>query len=187
MTLLLSAANPGEIGANLLLLVLIAAFLASCIWWGLSKRSETTFPSSSGAPQDPKGSAILFVALGAFQVVAGAASFFYLGVVILAGAAYLGVGPLALPVLLYTVWGMFLGVRLIVRRTAMACRSASFWYLPIALFFLLGFIFTLGKNPDEGVRLLIAFVALLAMFAVMFVPVLPGISLKSAKKHGQPT
>jgi hypothetical protein len=182
MTLRLSAANPGGIGANLLLLVIIAAFVASCVWWGLSKRSETILPSSSHVPQDPKVSAILFVALGAFQVVAGMAVFFYLGAFILAGAAYLGVGPLALPALLFALWGVFLGVRLIVRRNAMACRSASFWYLPIALFFLLGSIFVLGKNPDEGVKLLIAFVALLAMFSVMFVPVLPGGSLKAAKK-----
>jgi hypothetical protein len=187
MALLLSAANPGEIGASLLLLVAIAAFVASCVWWGLSKRSETIFPASSRVTPVPKGPAILLVALGVFQAAAGAALFFYLGAFLFAGAAYLGVGPLALPALLFAAWGVFLGIRLIVRRTAMACRSASFWYLPIALFFLLASVLVLGKNLDEGVKLLIAFVALLAMFAVMVVPLLPGVSLESAKQDGQPT
>jgi hypothetical protein len=187
MALLLSATIPGEIGASLLLLVTIGAFVASCVWWGLSKRSETTFPASSRGTQIAKGPAILLVALGAFQAIASMAVFLYLGAFIFAGAAYLGVGPLALPVLLFAAWGVFLGIRLVIRRNAMACRSASFWYLPIAIFFLLASILVLGKNLEEGVQLLVAFVALLAMFAVMVVPLLPGVSLKSAKPDGQPT
>ena len=76
------------------------------------------------------------VALGIAQSIAGGLAFLYVGTVILAGAAYLGVGPGAIPALAFCLWGTVSGIALVVRRSVGSCRMAAIWNLLLGLFFL---------------------------------------------------
>jgi hypothetical protein len=165
----------------LLFLAGFLAFVASVVWWGISRRAENRSPISGRDARLANRPAALLVLLGAVQAIAATWVLVYLASFIFAGAAYLGVGPLALPSLLFAAWGIVLGIRLMVRRTALASRSASFWYLPFALFFFVAAFFILPKQAGEGIALLIVACALVAVFALMVVPLLPGVPLKTNK------
>jgi hypothetical protein len=164
-------------------LVAIASFVASCVWWGLSMRRA----APAAATPVPQATAAILVILGAIEVCFGIGAFLMLAATILAGAAYLGVGPLALPALLFAAWGVFLGFRLIVRRTAQACRSAAFWYLPIALFFAAGCAFELQHRNLQTLELLFASLAFLGIFTIMIVPLVPGLPRNPARFAGSST
>jgi len=109
----------------------------------------------------------------------------YLIAVIFAAGAYLEVGPLALPAILFAGLGVFLGIRLMVRRTASACRAAAFWYLPIAVFFFIGGVFEYWHRNLMTVRLVLAGAAFFGLFVVMVAPLVPGAARNSSGTGGQ--
>jgi hypothetical protein len=161
----------------------LVSFVASCFWWGLAARG----PAPAAAEPLPKGAAAILVLLGAIEVCSGVGAFLILASTLVAGAAYLGVGPLALPTLLFAAWGVFLGFRLMLRRTVSACRSAAFWYLPIALFFAAGCAFEYQHRNLETVQLMFASLAFFGIFTIMIVPLVPGVSRKPARLDGSST
>lgn len=120
------------------------------------------------------GRDIVLIVLGVFQVGFAGFVFLYLVAVIFAGAAYLGVGPLALPVLLFDLWGVVSGLRLVFRRSAGACRAAAVWHLPVGLFFFSYAIHRSEHYPAGHPEYLPPAILLLLIFAVLVVPLLPG-------------
>ena len=159
----------------------LLAFIASCVWWGLSRRDAIGASASGSNATLGGGVGAVLILLGAMQMIAGAVLFFYIIAILFAAAAYLGVGPLAVPSLLFAGWGIVLGLRLAVRRTRLACRSASFWYFPIALFFVVGCVFEYRHKNEQTVQLLLVAIALFLVFFVMVVPLLPGAPRRLAK------
>lgn len=113
-------------------------------------------------------STILLVVLGIVQTAIGIVAFLYIGVVIFAGAAYLGIGPGAAPALLFSLAGTAAGVVLVVKRSVVACRGVALWNLVVGLFFLLALF---ARHPlPKG---LIPAAAFLVVFIVLIVPLVP--------------
>jgi hypothetical protein len=120
------------------------------------------------------GRDIFLIGLGVLQVGFACLVLVYLVGFIFAGAAYLGIGTLALPVFLFGLWGVVSGLRLLFRRSIGACRAASTWYLPIGLLlFALAFFNLAGHRTWRAGSFSSAFIFLL-IFAVLAVPLLPG-------------
>lgn len=120
------------------------------------------------------GRDIFLIGLGVLQVVCALLLSVYLAFFIFAGAAHLGIGFLALPVLLFFLWGVVSGLRLLFRRSIDACRAASTWYLPMGLLLLALALFNLaGHRTWSAWSFSSAFIFLL-IFVVLAVPLLPG-------------
>jgi hypothetical protein len=109
------------------------------------------------------------VILGITQAIAGILAFFYVGAVIFAGAAYLGIGSGGLPALLFCLAGAVAGAVLAVKRNVAACRAVALWNLLAGLFFLLAVLFAKRPHP-EGI---IPAAAFLVVFVVLIVPLVP--------------
>lgn len=169
----------------ILFLAGLIAFVGSCVWWEISRRRPTAAPAPERPAQLTGGPAIFLVLLGAIEAFSGAAVLLYLVAVIFAAGAYLGAGPLALPAIVFAGLGIFLGIRLMVRRTASACRAASFWYLPIAAFFFIGSVFEYLHRNLLTVQMVVIGAAFFGLFLVMVAPLVPGASQKSSGGSGQ--
>lgn len=159
----------------------LLAFLASCIWWGLSRREAIAAAAAGTSAKLAGGVGVVLIVLGLIQMIAGAVGILYLLAVLFVWAAYLGVGPLAVPALLFAGWGVVLGLRLVVRRTRGACRSAAFWYLPFSAFFAWACVFEYRHQNLQTVQLLVAAIAILVLFIFMVVPLLPSATMVPAK------
>jgi len=106
------------------------------------------------------------VALGVGHAIAGVFAFLYVCAVILAAAAYLGIGPLAGPILIFCLLGTLVGITMVVRPSVMACRATAVWDALVGLFFLQ---FALkGSNFHTEPLIIAAF--FLAMCAVLIIP-----------------
>lgn len=160
----------------ILFLAGLIAFVGSCIWWEMSRRRVTARPAAEQPAQLTGGPAIFLVALGAIEAFSGATVLLYLVAVIFAGAAYLGVGPLALAAIAFAALGIFLGIRLMVKRTVSACRAASLWYLPIAAFFFVGAVFEYRHRYLLTMQMAVIGAAFFGLFLVMALPLVPGTS-----------
>jgi hypothetical protein len=121
---------------------------------------------------DKNGRDIFLIVLGVFQVCSAGFVFVYLVSLLFAVGAYRGIA-LALPVLLYDLWGVVSGLRLIFRRSIGACRAAAIWYLPIGVFFLAYGMHTTEHYPTGHSEYVFLGVAILSIFAVLVVPLLP--------------
>ncbi|MFI5092134.1 MAG: hypothetical protein ACHQIK_01705 [Candidatus Acidiferrales bacterium] len=120
------------------------------------------------------GRDIFLIGLGVLQVGFACLALVYLVSVIIAGAAYLGIGPLALPVLLFGLWGVVSGLLLLFRRSIGACRAASTWYLPIGVLSFALAVLNLAGHPTWSARSFSSAFVFLLIFAVLAVPILPG-------------
>jgi len=129
------------------------------------------------------GRDIFLIVLGAFQVGCAGLVFAYLVSLIFAFGAYQGIA-LALPVLLYDVWGVVSGLRLMSRRSIGACRAAAIWYLPIGLFFLAYGIRSTEHHPTGRPPYVFLGTTTLLIFTVLVVPVLPGYYPRAARTEG---
>ena len=122
-------------------------------------------------------SAILLVLIAIAQTAIGILGFLYIGAVIFAGAAYLGVGPGAGPALLFCLAGAAAGVVLSIKRNVAACRGVALWNLVAGLFFLLALSFarhplvSFARHPHP--EDLIPAAAFLEVFIVLIVPLVP--------------
>jgi hypothetical protein len=121
---------------------------------------------------DKNGRDIFLIVLGVFQVGSAGFVFVYRGI------------ALALPVLLYDLWGVVSGLRLIFRRTIGSCRVAAIWYLPTGLFFLAYGMHTSEHYPTGHSEYVFLGVALLSIFGVLAVPLLPGYYPGSRRADG---
>jgi hypothetical protein len=126
------------------------------------------------------GRDIFLIVLGVLQVGAAGFVFVYLVSLLFAFGAYKGIA-LALPVLLYDLWGVVSGLRLILRRTIGACRAAAIWYLPTGLFFLAYGIRSSEHHPTGRPAYVFLGTGILLIFTVLVVPMLPGYYPKSAR------
>jgi hypothetical protein len=169
----------------ILFLAGLIAFVGSCVWWEMSRRRPTAAPAPERPAQLAGGPAIFLVVLGAIEAFSAATVLLYLVAVIFAAAAYLRVGPLALPAIVFAALGVFLGIRLMVRRTVSACRAAAFWYLPIAAFFFIGSVFEYLHRNLLTVQMVLIGAAFFGLFVVMAAPLVPGVSQKSSGSGGQ--
>ena len=106
------------------------------------------------------------VVLGVGHAIAGVLAFLYVGAVLLAGAAYLGIGPLAVPVLIFCLFGTLVGTTMVVRPSVMACRATAVWDALVGLFFLLAAL----KGSNFHAEPLIIAALFLAMCAVLIIP-----------------
>jgi hypothetical protein len=93
-------------------------------------------------------------------------AFLYVCAVILAAAAYLGIGPLAGPILIFCLLGTLVGITMVVRPSVMACRATAFWDALVGLFFLQAAL--KGSNFHPEPLIIAAF--FLAMSAVLIIP-----------------
>jgi hypothetical protein len=104
-------------------------------------------------------------ALGIVQAVIGLLSFAWVGSVILAGAAYLGVGPAAIPILLLCLCQSAVGISIAVSPNVGSCGVAAIWDLLLGLFFLFGVM----TESDSGLGLLLPAISLISVsVAFMF-------------------
>lgn len=106
------------------------------------------------------------VVLGVGHAIAGVFAFLYVCGVILAEAAYLGIGPLAVPILIFCLFGTLVGITMVVRPSVVACRVTAFWDALVGLFFLQAAL--KGSNFHTEPLIIAAF--FLAMFAVLIIP-----------------
>lgn len=120
------------------------------------------------------GRDIFLIGLGVLQAVFACLALIYLVFFIFAGAAYLGIGPLALPVLLFSLWGVVSGLQLLFRRSIGACRAASSWYLLIGLLLFALAVFNLAGHRTWSAKSFSPAFVFLSIFAVLAVPLLPG-------------
>jgi hypothetical protein len=130
-------------------------------------RSSSTF---SGLPQKLGRVGItrkaFLVVLGVGHAIAGVFAFLYVCAVILAAAAYLGIGPLAGPILIFCLLGTLVGITMAVRPSVMTCRATAAWDALVGLFFLQ---FALKGSYFHPQPLIIA-ALFLAMSAVLIIP-----------------
>jgi hypothetical protein len=159
------------------LIAAIASFAASCIRWGPAHSGGFRFQGSAPLP---KAAAALMVILGVMQVISGIGAFLYVAAILHAAESYGGNTTLAIPLLLFAGWGIYLGARLAARKTAAVCRSASFWYLPFALLLFAAWYFEFRNRDPYATKVLVAAIAFFAIFTIMVVPLLPGVSAKAA-------
>jgi hypothetical protein len=109
---------------------------------------------------------VFLIALGVVQAIVGVLAFMFVGTWILAGAAYLGIGPGAVPALIFCLSGTVAGVSIVVRPSVGGCRAAAVWDLLVGLFFLWGALVESQSHPQ---RFIIAAI-LLGMFAALISP-----------------
>jgi hypothetical protein len=130
-------------------------------------RSSSTL---SGLPQKLSRVGItrkaFLVVLGVGHAIAGVFAFLYVCAVILAAAAYLGIGPLAGPILIFCLLGTLVGITMVVRPSVMTCRATAAWDALVGLFFLQAAL----KGPNFHPEPLIIAALFLAMCAVLIIP-----------------
>jgi hypothetical protein len=130
-------------------------------------RSSSTL---SGLPQKLRRVGItrkaFLIVLGVGHAIAGVLAFLYVCAVILAAAAYLGIGPLAVPILIFCLFGTLVGIAMVVRPSVVACRVTAFWDALVGLFFLQAAL----KGSNFHTEPLIIATFFLAMCAVLIIP-----------------
>lgn len=102
---------------------------------------------------------------------------------VVAGAAYLGIGPGALPVLLIVLWGLVSGIMLAIRRTARASRIASIWYLPTSFFFLAFAFWNPRGRAWPTAKHMYSFVCGLALLSIFVMLVKPVFSVRPPNEN----
>jgi len=106
------------------------------------------------------------ITLGLVQATAGVLALLYVGSVLLAGAGYLGIGPGAVPVLVFCLFGVIAGIAMVVRPSGGARYAAAIWDVVVGLFVLLA---ALTGSQFHPARFLVAAI-LLGMFTVLISP-----------------
>jgi hypothetical protein len=76
----------------------------------------------------------VLVVFGVVHVIAGLGAFLFVGTVLFAVAGYLGIGPAAVPVLLFCLFGAAFGIAMIVRPDGGAHRAAAVWDIVLGIF-----------------------------------------------------
>lgn len=145
----------------------VGAVTLSAEQWTFWSRSSTLAPvlrtKLAGVGITKK---VLLIALGVVQAIAGVLAFIFVGAWILAGAAYLGVGPGAVPALIFCLSGSVAGISIVVRPSVGACRAAAVWDVLVGLFFLWGALLESEFHPE----LFIVGAILLGLFFALIVP-----------------
>ena len=139
--------------------------------WGRMFLSLVKLPGSIGrANLVPGGtSTVPLVAVGIAQTIAGVLAFLFVGEIVLAGAAYLGVGKGVVPALAFCLGGIVSGIVMVVRRSVGACRVAAVWNLSLAIFFVAAAFAGPNSHPER----LVPAAIFLAVFTILIVPMLP--------------
>ena len=107
--------------------------------------------------------AAFLIALGVGHAIAGVLAFLYIGTVLLAGSAYLGIGPGAVPAMIFCLFGTLIGIAMVVRPSIVACRATAVWDALVGFFFLLAAL-KVSNFHLEGFIIAAFF---LGMFAVL--------------------